>query len=70
MTSTKKRTLNEIRQTKDSYYVVPDSQKKNMAEEVITSYLKHAESEGNISIENYREFLAFLNLNRYKITQE
>ena len=70
MISTKKRTLNEIRQTKDSYYVVPDSPKKNTAEEVITSYLKHTESEGNISIENYREFLAFLNLNRYKITQE
>ena len=70
MISTKKRTLNEIRQTKDSYYVVPVSPKKNMAEEVITSYLKHAESEGNISIENYREFLEFLDLNRYKITQE
>lgn len=70
MISTKKRTLNEIRQTKDSYYVVPDSPKKNMAEEVITSYLKHALYEDNISIENYREFLEFLDLNRYKITQE
>jgi hypothetical protein len=70
MTSNKKRTLNELRQTKDSYYVVPDSQKKDMAEEVITTYLSHSKSASNISIENYKEFLIFLDLNRCKITQE
>jgi len=70
MISTKKRSLNEIRQTKDSFYEVPNLNKKCVAEEVIEAYLNHSGAPNEISKENVNDFIKFLNMNRYKITQE
>ena len=38
MITTKKRSLNEIRQTKDCFYEVPNLNKKSIAEEILGAY--------------------------------
>jgi len=70
MITTKKRSLNEIRQTKDCFYEVPNLNKKGIAEEVLGAYFSHPSAPKQISKENINDFIKFLKINRYKITQE
>lgn len=66
----KKRSLNEIRQTKDSFYVVPKTKKKNMTEKVVKDYFGESNDSIAITKENLNDFISFLNINRYQITRE
>ena len=70
MYTKKKLSLNEIRQTKDSYYTVPQVVKKCLSEKVLDDYFNNESSESAITKENYSDFIEFLNLYRYKITKE
>lgn len=70
MFTSKKRSLNEIRQTKDSYYVVPSLVTKCLTEQVFGDYFTGAGNKLAITKENYSELIEFLRINRYKITKE
>ncbi len=70
MFTSKKRSLNEIRQTKDSYYVVPSIAAKTLTEQVLTDYFNGEHRNFAITHENYSELIDFLRINRYKITKE
>jgi len=70
MFTSKKRSLNEIRQTKDSYYVVPSIVAKSLTEQVLGDYFNGDSSQLAITKENYSKLIDFLRLNRYKITKE
>ena len=70
MITSKKRSLNEIRQTKDSYYVVPSTVTKTLTEQVIGDFFKRDSGQSTITIENYSELTDFLRTNRFIITKE
>ena len=70
MYTQKKRSLNEIRQTKDSHYVVPQAVKKCLSEKVLDDYFNYESSTSAITKDNYSDFIKFLSLYRYKITKE
>ena len=70
MNTQKKRSLNEIRQTKDSHYIVPQSIKKCISEKVLDEYFNNDSGQSVITKENYTDFIDFLSLYRYKITKE
>ena len=70
MITSKKRSLNEIRQTKDSYYVVPSTVTKSLTEQVIGDFFKKDSGQSTITIENYSELTDFLRTNRFIITKE
>ena len=70
MITSKKRSLNEIRQTKDSYYVVPSTVTKSLTEQVIGDFFKRDSGQSTITKENYSELIAFLRTNRFVITKE
>ncbi|MEJ6589016.1 MAG: hypothetical protein QNL43_04365 [Crocinitomicaceae bacterium] len=70
MITSKKRSLNEIRQTKDSYYVVPSTVTKSLTEQVIGDFFKRDSGQSTITIENYSELTDFLRTNRFIITKE
>mgnify|MGYP001068875315 CR=1 FL=1 len=70
MYTQKKRSLNEIRQTKDSHYIVPQSIKKCISEKVLDEYFNNDSDQSVITKENYTDFIDFLSLYRYKITKE
>ncbi len=70
MYSQKKRSLNEIRQTKDSYYVVPKSVKKCLTEKVLEDYFNGNFGKSEVSQEMYANFINYLRLHRYKIIKE
>ena len=46
MYTQKKRSLNEIRQTKDSHYVVPQAIKKCLSEKVLDDYFNNEDKNG------------------------
>ena len=50
MYTQKKRSLNEIRQTKDSHYVVPQAVKKCLSEKVLDDYFNDDSSESTITL--------------------
>ena len=70
MFTSKKRSLNEIRQTKDSYYVVPSTVPKCLTEQVIGDYFNRDSCQSAITKENYSTLIEFLRINRYIITKE
>jgi len=61
----KKRSLNEIRQTKDAHYVVPKVNRISTGEKALTAYFKI--DPNPISKENMSSFIKFLSSNNYKI---
>ena len=70
MITSEKRSLNEIRQTKDSYYVVPSTVKKSLTEKVIGDFFKRDNGQSTITKENYSELTDFLRTNRFIITKD
>jgi hypothetical protein len=68
MTSPKKRSLNEIRQTKDTNYVAPNWNTNNTTNQVVESYFNSLNNE--INAKNYHKFLSFLQERGYKISKK
>jgi hypothetical protein len=68
MTSAKKRSLNEIRQTKDAYYIAPDWNINNTTNQVVKSYFSSSNNE--INSKNYHKFLSFLEERGYQISKK
>ena len=68
MSSPKKRSLNEIRQTKDTYYVAPNWNTNNTTNQVFESYFSSLNNE--INSKNYQKFLSFLQERGYKISKK
>ena len=68
MTSPKKRSLNEIRQTKDTNYVAPNWNINNTTNQVVESYFNSLNNE--INAKNYHKFLSFLQERGYKISKK
>ena len=66
MITPKKRTLNEIRQTKDSYYVVPKLKKQDNSQKLFSEFF----SSNNINSTNYLEFISFINEKGYQIVKK
>ena len=61
----KKRSLNEIRQTKDSYYKTPSFSEENNNEDYFIQYINFMKSEGRIaqaSVINFKNYLENNNL--------
>lgn len=61
----KKRTLNELRQTKDCHYVVPNYDRENLSTTVAQDYIKKMKEDdrlSQISIVNFVQYLAKNNL--------
>jgi len=61
----KKRTLNELRQTKDCHYVVPNYDRENLSTTVAQDYIQKMREDdrlSQISIVNFVQYLAKNNL--------
>jgi hypothetical protein len=67
MKEIKKRSLNELRQTKDTHYVVPALKKSSVAEEAFIRFFERNET--SIDLKNLKTFLEFLDSNNYKINK-
>jgi len=65
MKAPKKRSLNEIRQTKDVHYIVPKYPKENIEKQVLDAFSNSREE--TIKREFYIDFFSFLKKNGYKI---
>ena len=65
MKAPKKRSLNEIRQTKDVHYIVPKFPKENIDEQALDAFSNSTEE--TIKREYYMDFFSFLKKNGYKI---
>lgn len=69
MITPKKRSLNEIRQTKDTHYVAPISNNKKASDQLFESYFSSFNIT-EINASNYLQFLSFLNERGYQITKK
>ena len=65
MKSPKKRTLNELRQTKDSYYNVPHSEKEMSLEKIIKDYLIFTKD--SINLKNIDFFIKHIESIGYRL---
>ena len=65
----KRRTLNELRQTKDSHYVVPNYRKKDPNKAVFEKYIQYMREEHRLSQVSLKNFLLYLDRNNFQITQ-
>ena len=64
----KKRTMNELRQTKDCHYIAPyDNQKVNASEVVFDYITKKRVEDEKLTIS---DFLLFLSKNQYTIVKQ
>ena len=63
---TKKRTLNELRQTKDSHYT-PPAYKQTKNEDIIEEYIRFMKNEGRISQISVINFKYYLQQNNMEI---
>ena len=61
----KKRTLNELRQTKDSYYKVPHSEKEMTLEKIIKDYLIFTKD--SINLKNIDFFIKHIDSIGYRL---
>ena len=68
MNNLKKRSLNELRQTKDTYYVVPKIKRTTVAEQAFKEYFQNGGNE--IHPNNISNFLTFLKENKFKISKK
>ena len=69
MIKPKKRSLNEIRQTKDAHYVAPISNNKKASDQLFESYFSSFNNR-EINTNNYHQFLSFLNKRGYQIIKK
>ena len=69
MIKLKKRSLNEIRQTKDAHYVAPISNNKKASDQLFEIYFSSFNNT-EINVSNYLQFLSFLNESGYKIIKK
>ena len=69
MIKLKKRSLNEIRQTKDAHYVAPISNNKKASDQLFESYFSSFNNR-EINTNNYHQFLSFLNKRGYQIIKK
>ncbi len=65
----KRRTLNELRQTKDSHYVVPNYRKKDSNKAVFEKYIQYMREEHRLSQVSLKNFLLYLDRNNFQIKQ-
>ena len=65
MKAPKKRTLNELRQTKDSYYEVPYSVKEMSLEKMIKDYLNVTQD--SINLKNLDFFIKHIDSNGFRL---
>ncbi len=65
----KRRTLNELRQTKDSFYKAPTTQTSNSNHSVIEGYLNHMRAEERTSQVSLKNFLVYLERNDLRIVK-
>ena len=63
----KKRTLNEIRQTKDNFYVVPELKKIDDSQQLFKDFFIET---NNINSDNYLEFVSFIRERGYQIVKK
>ena len=60
------KTLNELRQTKDSYYEVPNKKKKYNLEEIVNDY--NSKNKENVFNSNQvKQFLDFIKVKGYSL---
>tara|TARA_B100000497_G_C7538383_1_gene325983 strand:- start:448 stop:648 length:201 start_codon:yes stop_codon:yes gene_type:complete len=60
------KTLNELRQTKDSYYEVPNNNKKYNLEEIVNAY--NSKNKENVFNSNQvKQFLDFIKVKGYSL---
>ena len=64
----KKRTLNEIRQTKDTFYFVPELKKKDSSQQLFKEFFNSSNDKINSS--NYLDFISFINKKGYHIVKK
>lgn len=69
MITSKKRSLNELRQTKDCHYVTRTVNNKLASNQIIESYFNSIKNK-EINAENYHQFLSFLKERGYHITKK
>ena len=67
MITPKKRTLNEIRQTKDNFYVVPELKKIDDSQLLFNDFFIET---NNINSNNYLEFVSFTRKRGYQIVKK
>ena len=67
MITPKKRTLNEIRQTKDNFYVVPELKKIDDSQLLFNDFFIET---NNINSNNYLEFVSFIRERGYQIVKK
>ena len=67
MITPKKRTLNEIRQTKDNFYVVPELKKIDDSQQLFKDVFIET---NNINSNNYLEFVSFIRERGYQIVKK
>lgn len=63
----KKRTLNEIRQTKDNFYVVPELKKIDDSQQLFKDFFIE---KNNINSNNYPEFISYIKEKGYQIVKK
>ena len=63
----KKRTLNELRQTKDSHYVTPKTHTPLQTEDIIAQYISFMKNEGRIAQASLINFKYYLEKNNFSI---
>ena len=63
----KKRTLNEIRQTKDNFYVVPELKKIDDSQQLFKDFFIE---KNDINSNNYPEFISYIKEKGYQIVKK
>lgn len=65
----KKRTMNELRQTKDSHYVKPFLPQLNSLSDLMDDYVSH---QGSVRLTTsvLDDFIQFLSSNQYKLVKQ
>jgi hypothetical protein len=66
----KKRTLNELRQTKDSHYVVRSSEPANFNDAFAQDYINKMKEDGRVAQISVANFIHYLTKNNLRIIQE
>ena len=65
----KKRTLNELRQTKDCHYAVPRHDKENLNSTVVQDYIKKMKEDDRMSQVSIVNFVQYLTNNNLRIVK-
>lgn len=66
----RKRTLNELRQTKDCHYSVPRYEKENLNSTVMQDYIKIMKEDDRMSQISISNFVQYLTKNNLKIVKD